>query len=228
MSESGAAFLFRPARLLLARTFANHLYLFQLGRLGLGALLELLRLCLLAVLLQCALLGGLLAPLDARRLVRQALPDARHVVVRLDHLGKVVVRPVKLDARREHALPAELHRLQRLVVASDSTKRTSRHRKVIALGIASLAHHGRSGETHKASSREKSSSTFSTVIGLLVTIASVSIQGRRFPFSVYVISVSLAASAPCGEAQAGIRLRCATVRLADAPRQGGPPCAAPC
>ena len=61
--------------------------------LALLALLELLDLHLLAKLLALALLALLLGALDGRALVEEALPDALHVRVGLDHLGKVVLWP---------------------------------------------------------------------------------------------------------------------------------------
>jgi hypothetical protein len=57
------------------------------------ALLELLELHLLANLLAFALAPPRLALRNACTLVEQTLSDTLHVRVRLDHLGKEVVRP---------------------------------------------------------------------------------------------------------------------------------------
>lgn len=67
--------------------------------LALLPLLDLLDLHLLAELLTLPLPALLLALLDPRALVEQALSDALHVRIRLDHLGKVVRRPGKGEIR---------------------------------------------------------------------------------------------------------------------------------
>ena len=63
------------------------------GLLGLLALARPLELHLLAELLALALAPLLLGALHARALVEQALPDALHVRVALDHLREVVRGP---------------------------------------------------------------------------------------------------------------------------------------